>query len=182
MENEDNIVLSKAEAYAIRIIKLYRYLQKEKNEKKMSSSFASMKSYQRGTPRRGNGRSSENHQACLNGRVVTDEGEANEHPAQGNALGRSSKSDFRPERANLGAARANKLVCLAESRQDKTKSKALQSVADAFKFPSEWNAFALSGRKMMCGRDTQGAALGWWLSALSGRSSLSGLVFFTSET
>ncbi|MBR4336930.1 MAG: four helix bundle protein [Bacteroidaceae bacterium] len=37
MENEDNIVLSKAEAYAIRIIKLYRYLQKEKNEKIMSN-------------------------------------------------------------------------------------------------------------------------------------------------
>ena len=119
-----------------------------------NSSFASMKSYQRGTPRRGN-----------------------EHPAQGNALGRSSKSDFRPERANLGAARANKLVCLAESRQDKAKSKALQSVAAAFKFPSEWNAFALSGRQNIWTARTQGVALGWWLSALSGRSSLSCLVF-----
>ena len=35
MENE-NIVLTKTEAYAIRIIKLYRYLQIEKKEKIMS--------------------------------------------------------------------------------------------------------------------------------------------------
>ena len=34
--NEGNIVLIKAEAYAIRIIRLYRYLQKEKEEQIMS--------------------------------------------------------------------------------------------------------------------------------------------------
>jgi integrase len=33
-----------------------------------------------------NGRSSESHQACLNGRVVTDEGEANERRQYDNAL------------------------------------------------------------------------------------------------
>ena len=119
-----------------------------------------MKSYQRGAPRRGNGRSSESHQACLNGRVVTDEGEANEHPAQGNALGTNGQSNFRPEGANLGAARANKLVCLAESRQDKTKSKALQHMAAACMFPSEWKAFALSGRGMMCARINPGRCPG----------------------
>ena len=36
VEIEENIVLTKAEAYAIRIIKLYRYLQKEKDESIMS--------------------------------------------------------------------------------------------------------------------------------------------------
>ena len=100
---------------------------------------------------------------------MTDEGEANEHPAQGNALGTNGQSNFRPERANLGAARANKLVCLAESRQDKTKSKALQSVADAFKFPSEWKAFALSGRGMMCARVYPGRCPGLGAFGLSGR-------------
>ena len=34
---------------------------------------------------KGNGRNSENHQACLNGRVVTDEGEANERRQYDNA-------------------------------------------------------------------------------------------------
>lgn len=36
MNNEDNIVLTKAEAYAIRIIRMCKYLQEEKNEYIMS--------------------------------------------------------------------------------------------------------------------------------------------------
>ncbi|MBR5988858.1 MAG: site-specific integrase [Prevotella sp.] len=36
--------------------------------------------------KKGNGRNSESHQACLNGRVVTDEGEANERRQYDNAL------------------------------------------------------------------------------------------------
>jgi len=52
-----------------------------------------------------------------------------------------------------------KLVCLAESRQDKTRSKALQYMA-AFISPSEWKAFALSGRGMMCARINPGRCPG----------------------
>ena len=63
----------------------------------------------------------------------------NKHTAQGNALGTNGDSNSRPERANLGAARAKELAHFAESRQDKTKSKALLS-----------RAFALSGRGMKC--------------------------------
>ena len=36
MEKDENVVLAKAEAYAIRIVNLYKYLCKEKNETVMS--------------------------------------------------------------------------------------------------------------------------------------------------
>jgi len=61
----------------------------------------------------------------------------NEHPAQGNALGTNGQSNFRPEGA-----------------------KALQHMAAACMFPSEWNAFALSGRGMMCARINPGRCPG----------------------